>query len=527
MSAVTGAIRPGKQFADRLLDALSDRERSERTVALILLAYVALWTIYGVIAKGGQDIHVDMSEQFTLARELALGYPNHPPLNMLIVRLWFTVFPTADWAYYLLAATNAAIALWIAWRLFARFFDGYKRILGLALLTLVPFFNFHALKFNRNTVLMPLWAATTLFFLRSFETRRLRDAALAGLFAAVAMYGKYWSAVLLLGLAVAAVTDPRRAEYFRSPAPWVTMVVGGLALAPHLIWLVENDFAPFSYAVFVHGGASLASSFVGVMRYLAGSIAYVLVPVIIVFLFARPSREALRDMLWPPDHHRRLAATAFWATLLMPALVAPAIGVRLTSVWSMSAWTLLPVMLLSSPLVAIGRKDATRIVTVAAVFPLLMLAAAPAIGFAVHRAGPAADGHSSLLAEPLDQFWREVTNAPLKVFGSTDAFTYGVPFYLREHPIAVHVLERRATPEEEALIAKNGAAFACPITSIICVNVANARAAATLDAKRKEIEVRRSYLGNEGSSQRYLLVAIPPSGAASILTVPAISSALR
>jgi hypothetical protein len=103
----------------------------------------------------------------------------------------------------------------------------------------------------------------------------------------------------------------------------------------------------------------------------------------------------------------------------------------------------------------------------------------------------------------------------------------GILFYLREHPIAVHVLERRATPEEEALIAKNGAAFACPITSIICVNVANARAAATLDAKRKEIEVRRSYLGNEGSSQRYLLVAIPPSGAASILTVPAISSALR
>jgi hypothetical protein len=42
-------------------DALSDRERSERTVVLIFLAYVALWTIYGVIAKGGQDIHVDMS----------------------------------------------------------------------------------------------------------------------------------------------------------------------------------------------------------------------------------------------------------------------------------------------------------------------------------------------------------------------------------------------------------------------------------------------------------------------------------
>ena len=49
----------------------------------------------------------------------------------------------------------AALALWIAWRLSARFLDGDKRVLGLALLTLVPFFNFHALKFNSNTVLMP------------------------------------------------------------------------------------------------------------------------------------------------------------------------------------------------------------------------------------------------------------------------------------------------------------------------------------------------------------------------------------
>jgi len=178
MPALTGAIRPETQFPDNFLSPLSDAARRERTVVLALLVYVVLWTAYGVIAKGSQDVHIDMSEQFMLARELALGYSKHPPLTMLIVRLWFGVFPTTDWAYYLLAATNAALALWIAWRLYAQFLDGEKRVLGLALLTLVPFFNFHALKFNPNTVLMPLWAATTLFFLRSFETRRLLDAAL-------------------------------------------------------------------------------------------------------------------------------------------------------------------------------------------------------------------------------------------------------------------------------------------------------------------------------------------------------------
>jgi hypothetical protein len=375
----------------------------------------------------------------------------------------------------------------------------------------VPFFNFHALKFNANTVLMPLWAGTTLLFLRSFKTRRALDAALAGLCAAAAMYGKYWSAVLLLGLAMAALADPRRASYFRSPAPWITALVGGAAIAPHLIWLIENDFTPFSYAVFVHGEASSASALWSALGYLLGSVAYVCVPPLIVFVVARPSRKALADMAWPAAPERRLAAAAFWAMLLLPALIAPAIGVRLTSLWSMSAWTLLPVMLLSSPLVSIGRTDAARAVAVAFVFPLVMIVLAPAIGFAIHRGGAASEGHPSLLAEPVERLWRETTDQPLKLFASTDIFTYGVPFYLSSHPIAAHVLERAATPQEEARIAKDGVALLCPMSAPACVAAANARAARSAAGKRSEIEVSHHYLGNEGRSARYLVIAIAPT----------------
>src|SRR6266702_666799 len=287
MSAMTQSGRRGLTRIERLFDVLADPARGERTVVAVLLGYVALWTLYGVIAKGSQDIHADMSEQFALGRELALGYPKHPPLAMAVVRAWFAVFPTADWAYYLLAMVNVGLALWIVWRLTARFLDGEKRVLGLALLTLVPFFNFHGLKFNVNTVLLPLWAATTLWFLRSFETRRVLDTALAGLGAAAAMYGKYWSVFLLLGLGIAALADHRRAAYFRSLAPWVTIAVGALALAPHAAWLIANDFAPFSYAIVLHGTGSLASTIGAALGYLAGSVAYVAVPLLIVAVVAR------------------------------------------------------------------------------------------------------------------------------------------------------------------------------------------------------------------------------------------------
>src|SRR5213076_2304981 len=88
---------------ERLVDAMIDPRRGDRIVALALIGFVALWTIYGVVAKGSQDIHFDMGEAVAWSREPALGTPKHPPLSAWLVKAWFTVFPLADWAYYLLA----------------------------------------------------------------------------------------------------------------------------------------------------------------------------------------------------------------------------------------------------------------------------------------------------------------------------------------------------------------------------------------------------------------------------------------
>jgi hypothetical protein len=517
MSAMTDAGRRGFALIERLLHTLTDPARRERAAVVVILGYVVVWTVYAALAKGSQDIHADMSEQFTLSRELAWGYSKHPPLVIAIVRAWFAVFPTADWAYYLLAMANAGLALWIAWLLSARFLDGEKRVIGLALLTLVPFFNFHALKFNANSVLLPLWAATTLWFLRSFETRRIIDAALAGLGAAAAMYGKYWSIFLLLGLVIAALVDDRRVAYFRSPAPYVTIAVGALALAPHMAWLMTNDFAPFSYAVEVHADASVAANVRGALGYLAGSIGYVAVPLVIVGLALRPDRAALRDMAWPTTPARRLAAVAFWAGLVVPAVVAPLAGVRLVSLWSMSAWTLLPVMLLSSPLIVLGRIDTRRVLALAVVFPLVMVALAPAVAFAIHRAGPDPGvAHSSAAVGPIEQIWRETTDAPLLAFASYEEFTDGVSFYMRDHPYAAHLFDGSSSQALEERIRHEGLAMLCPERTHTasgaswCFTSAIFRVRCSIPGKRKEIDISRRYLGVAGKPARYQLVTLPP-----------------
>jgi 4-amino-4-deoxy-L-arabinose transferase-like glycosyltransferase len=255
----------------RLLDALCDPKRCDRTVVLVLAAYCAAWTLYAVIAKASQDIHFDMGEMVAWSREIGLGTPKHPPLPAWIVGAWFNIFPLQTWAYYLLAMVTATVALWVAWVASADYLDHRKRAIGLALLALVPFFNFQTLKFNANSAMMPWWALTTWFFLRSYETRRLDFAALAGLAAAGAMLAKYWSVVLLVGLAIAALTDPRRRLYFGSAAPYVTAAVGTAALSPHVAWLFLNDFTPFGYALESHPG-TIAEALLSGVGYVAGAL---------------------------------------------------------------------------------------------------------------------------------------------------------------------------------------------------------------------------------------------------------------
>jgi hypothetical protein len=365
-----------------LRGALIDPVRRERNVVLTLAVYAVVWTIYGTIAKSGQGLHPDMTELLDWSRHLAWGY-KHPPLAAAIVWLWFSVLPVAAWSYYLLAMLMPTIALWIVWRLSADYLDIEKRVFGIALLTLVPFFNFHALKFNVNTVLIPLWAATTLWFLRSYTTRSTLYAALAGAGAAACMLGKYWSIFLIAGLVVAALIDKRRAGYFRSAAPWITVAAGLVVIAPHLLWLYQHDFAPFGYAMTIHGAKSFAITAFAALGYLAGSAGYVAIPVIIALIAGRPSRATVADIIWPADSDRRLAATAFWAPLLLPVVGALASGTDITSLWSMSAWTLLPVLLLSPPAMTISDVDTRRLLAFAVALPLVMLIVSPAIAIMV------------------------------------------------------------------------------------------------------------------------------------------------
>jgi 4-amino-4-deoxy-L-arabinose transferase-like glycosyltransferase len=512
MSEVTAADGFRKtQALERLLDCLLDPGRRERTVLALLAAYAAVWSIYGAIAKGSQDIHFDMGEMIAWSREVTLGTPKHPPLPAWLVRAWFSVFPLEDWAYYLFAMLLATAALWIAWKASAPYLTGEKRVVGLALMTLVPFYNFHALKFNANTIMMPTWALTTWWFLRSYETRSPTYAVLAGLAAAAAMLGKYWSIVLLLGLGLATLADPRCGRYLRSTAPWLTIAAGLAGLAPHLAWLYANNFKPFDYAMESHATTAWAGLLSG-LGYVAGAAGYLAAPTLVVVAASRPSWSAIGDTVWPRDPERRLVWLAFLLPLLLPIAAAVVAKEEVVSLWSIGSMTLAPIVLLSSAQVTFARTDLRRVLALAMAVPIISTAVSPAIAIVIHRRGvPNYSTHYRLVAQAAEKTWRETTDQPLRLIGSYNNLLYGALFYFSDRPSTLEITDPAVTPwTDKARITREGIALFCPIEETRCMRAMNDLAAPSPASKRAEVELSRTYIGAADPPVRYVIVTIPP-----------------
>ncbi|MES1155969.1 MAG: glycosyltransferase family 39 protein [Pseudorhodoplanes sp.] len=497
-------------LADRLLSGLLDPKRRDGVVLALLAAYAVVWTLYFVLERSSQDVHYDMAEVVAWSRDLSLGGSKHPALSAWIAALWFKYFPLRDWAYYLLAMVSAAVTLWVDWLIIGRWLDGSKRVAGFALLTLLHFFNFFAFKFNANTVLLPVWALTTLFFIRSYENRKPSYAALAGLCAAGAMMGKYWSVFMLIGLAVAALAGGRRREYFRSPAPWITAAAGLAALAPHLYWLWTHDFVSVRYAAEAHAADSIDDVVSTWAFYSLGVLASVVIPMLLVRAFARVSAREMIRSLWPQTPERRLAAIVFWIPLLLPLAAAFAMESDLRPIWILAGMSLLPVVLLSSPRIAVSVPAAGAITLLALAFPLVSLVVSPMAAAANYAAGISNHGADyRLLAGRVQKIWNEGSDRRIAFVGGRDKLAEGAAFYLKGRPRVVPIASLSDDTERDAL-RRRGFVFICSANQETCLDSLNGLTAWLPFDTVREITVRPRFLGRPGPEHRYVIAIARP-----------------
>jgi len=501
--------------ADRLRNATEHFLLGGSGPLRLLILFVIAWTAFQTISFSSVTLHADLTEIFAWSRHPAASYYKHPPLGALMGWAWFSVFPITDWSFHLLAMTNAAVGLFFVDLIARRYLEPEKRIFVLLFLLLTPFYQFHGQRFASNQTLLSTWPIATYCFLRAFESRGVLWPVLAGVAAAVAMLGKYFSIYLIAAFPVAALLHRDGVRYLLSPAPWISAAAGLAVLAPHLAWLHTNGPQPFNYAFQVHGNIGFGTALKKSGSYLLGLIGYVALPAAVYWLAVRPGRATLRDTFCPADSDRRMLAALFAVPLILPAIMTPILKTSLTPLWSMQAWFLLPILLLAPPSVTLPRRALLTTAIVVAATTLVVLAASPIIAWRYHTHGIGdSREHSDGLASELTRLWRDRFKAPLSIVTGDERLAGAATFYSADHPDFVFVVGLWTSPWVTAeRVTREGAAIVCrAVDQGYCIQAAQTLGASEQMLQKTEITLANHFLGSTTRPDKFLIWLVPPAG---------------
>lgn len=510
-STISSRLAP----VERLIGAWFDREPGGRATLTLLVLFVAVWTTFQIVSFSSLDLHFDAVEVYGWSQHPSAGYYKHPPLSALIAAAWFSVFPAADWSYHLLAMINAAIALYAIDLIARRYLTGDKRLFVLLFLLLTPSYQFHSVKFSTNQTLLSTWPIAVYCFLRAFETRGVLWSVTAGVAAALAMLGKYYSVYLIAGLVVAALSHPGRWSYLKSPSPWISAIAGLIVLAPHLYynyWLTTSGDMSYERAFRTHGLTSQLEILKNSALYLAGAIGYVAAPLAAYLLAVLPDRRVLARALWPTDPELRMLVVLLAVPLLLPPLSAPIIGVRLVPLWTLQGWFLLPIILLAPQAVILSRRAAVAVALFVLATTAAVLAAAPGIAWNYHLSENQDSGaYYRRVSEEISAAWRQSTGTPLRIVLGDPNFAIAATFYSPDHPDSVPGFDLRTAPwVTDQRLEREGFAVVCGADNVPCMSMALLRAAGNPLARTREIEVPNRYLGHTSATKKFLILIVPP-----------------
>ena len=420
---------------------------------LLVPYFVLVGLIPGMLVE---SLPLDVVEGVYWGQEWQWGYYKHPPLPAWVLYLFEQAL--GDLGPYLLSQLCILATLVCVWRLGLRLLDPARAAFGVLALMGVYFFTWPTIEFNHNVAQMPIWACAVWLFHRGITHWRYQDWLLLGGVSGLGLLTKYSYIMLLaamfLWLLVRAELRPRLLR----PQPWLGVVVMGLVVLPHLLWLLEHDFLPFSYAASRSAAAATAESrWWGPLKFLVVQLIDHL-PLLLVLLLT----GFWRLRCW----HKPLKGSAFLFWMgVMPALLT-ALGALITGagtrdMWGAPMWNLSGLMLASVvSMDALTQRWHRLRWGFAILLGLLAVLMLLFVGFKDQiRDKPSRTGWPDrALAAEIEQIWQTHSRCSLSLVAGEYWLAETVAINLRPRASAIPDADMTLAPwVDEARLAKQGA----------------------------------------------------------------------
>ena len=218
---------------------------------IFVTAHLIFWTLIPSLTN--HNLPLDTIEALAWGSNLDWGFNKHPPMSAFFPEIFFQIFGSQDWVYYLLSQIFVIISFYYVFKFSNEIFN--NKLLGLISVLLIEaiyFYNFTTPEFNVNVCQLPFWSLTVYYSWKIYSGKEIKflDCFLVGLYAAFGFLSKYLFIYLLISIDLLFIY----LIFFKKERKFdfkylITLEVFLVVLVPHFIWLYKNDFITITYGL--------------------------------------------------------------------------------------------------------------------------------------------------------------------------------------------------------------------------------------------------------------------------------------
>ena len=229
----------------------NDNRNINNIYYIFITAHLIFWTFIPSITN--HNLPLDTIEALAWGSNLDWGFNKHPPMSAFFSEVFFQIFGSQDWIYYLLSQIFVLTSFYYVFKFSKEFFNNdLLGLISVLLIEAIYFYNFTTPEFNVNVCQLPFWSLTVYFSWKIYNSKEVRftDCFLVGLFAAFGFLSKYLfiyllASIDLLFVYLIFIKKDRKFDF----KYLITLEVFLIVLVPHLIWLNNNEFITITYGL--------------------------------------------------------------------------------------------------------------------------------------------------------------------------------------------------------------------------------------------------------------------------------------
>jgi hypothetical protein len=449
----------GIRKRNHMLSQTLPQIQTNRWMRIFIFLHIVAWTLVPYFVR--YTLPLDAMEGATWGHQLEWGYDKNPFLNGWLTALAVNLDSHSGFAVYLLSQLSVGICFWAVWLLAKKMLPPVYALVAVLLLEGIQYYNLHAIDFNDNTLELALWALTSLCFYNALKSEAKRDWLLTGLTAALGMMAKYYTAILLIPMALFLIADRSGRRAWRQPGLYLGLMVFVAVITPHVIWLFTHDFVTVNYALERISSVPMWSNHLIFPSEFSWQQFQAFLPplILILLLFIGEKPKDIPTRIHLSVFDKRFLFYVGIGPFLLTILLSTLTGIKLRAGWGTPLLSLWGIILISWLQPQITPARFYRFLLL---FFILLGATLLGYATALIRADEPSSANfpGRFIAESLTREWHKTYHSPLPFVAGSRWFAGNIAFYSVDRPAVYIDWNKKVSPWiNESEFTNKGAIF--------------------------------------------------------------------